>query len=38
VAGPVRSRVVAALEQALAVWLAYRDDVAAACGLARPGA
>jgi pyrroloquinoline-quinone synthase len=35
---PSRPRVVAALEQALAAWLAYRDDVAAACGLVRPGA
>jgi pyrroloquinoline-quinone synthase len=30
-----RSAVVAAMEQALAAWLCYRDDVAAACGLTR---
>jgi pyrroloquinoline-quinone synthase len=33
-----RPVVVAAMEEALAFWLAYRDDVAAACGLVRdPG-
>lgn len=30
-----REPVVAAMERALTTWLAYRDDVAAACGLAR---
>jgi hypothetical protein len=30
--------VLAALEAVLASWLAYRDEVAAACGLARPSA
>ena len=33
-----RTAVVAALEGALERWLAYRDEVAAACGLERPGA
>jgi pyrroloquinoline-quinone synthase len=31
-----RERVVAAMERALAAWQAYRDDVAAACGVRRP--
>lgn len=31
-----RELVVAAMEETLAAWLAYRDDVAAAVGLARP--
>lgn len=30
-----RTHVVAALEEALMLWLAYRDDVAAACGISR---
>jgi pyrroloquinoline-quinone synthase len=30
-----RVRVVAAMDEMLAAWLAYRDDVAAACGLTR---
>lgn len=33
---PERDSVVAAMERALELWLAYRDDVAAAVGLARP--
>ncbi len=32
---PARRRVLAAMEQALAAWLLYRDDVAQACGLVR---
>jgi len=32
-----RPRVVAAMEEALQAWLAYRDDVASACGLERDG-
>lgn len=32
-----RPRVVEAMRRALTFWLGYRDDVAAACGLARPG-
>ena len=31
-----RGNVVDAMQRALAAWLAYRDEVAAACGLARP--
>lgn len=31
-----RTNVVDAMQRALAAWLAYRDEVAAACGLARP--
>jgi len=31
-----RARVVEAMQSALEAWLAYRDDVAAACGLTRP--
>jgi len=31
-----RARVIAGMERALAGWLAYRDDVARACGLSRP--
>jgi hypothetical protein len=31
-----RTRVVEAMQSALETWLAYRDDVAAACGLTRP--
>ena len=30
-----RARVIAGMERALATWLAYRDDVARACGLTR---
>ncbi len=30
-----RAGVVAAMESVLAAWLAYRDEVAVACGLAR---
>jgi hypothetical protein len=30
-----RARVIAGMERALAAWLAYRDDVARACGLTR---
>lgn len=30
-----RAQVVAAMEEALAAWLVYRDDVAAACGVVR---
>ena len=30
------ARVIAAMEATLAAWLAYRDEVAVACGLARP--
>ena len=33
-----RERVVEAMQSALEAWLAYRDDVAAACGLIRPEA
>jgi hypothetical protein len=33
-----RERVVEAMQSALEAWLAYRDDVAAACGLSRPQA
>lgn len=35
VAPEKRADVLAAMERALAAWLAYRDDVAAACGLER---
>ena len=35
VGDPARPAVVAGLERALAAWLAYRDDVATACGLSR---
>jgi pyrroloquinoline-quinone synthase len=31
-----RPRVIDAMREVLAAWLAYRDDVAAACGLSRP--
>jgi len=35
--GPeARRRVVQSMEEALSAWLAYRDDVATACGLVRP--
>jgi hypothetical protein len=30
-----RPRVIAGMERALSTWLAYRDDVARACGLTR---
>jgi hypothetical protein len=33
-----RPEVVAAMQRALAAWIAYRDEVALACGLSRPGA
>lgn len=33
-----RSAVVSAMQQTLRAWLGYRDDVATACGLTRPGA
>jgi hypothetical protein len=35
VAAPQQPAVVAAMEEALQAWLAYRDDVAAACGITR---
>lgn len=35
IAEPARGPVVAAMGEILAAWLAYRDDVAAACGLTR---
>jgi hypothetical protein len=35
---PQRERVVDAMERALGAWLAYRDDVAAACGVTRNAA
>jgi hypothetical protein len=35
---PQRERVVAGMERALHAWLAYRDDVAAACGIRRDAA
>ena len=35
VAGPEEAAVIDAMQGALAHWLAYRDDVAAACGLQR---
>jgi hypothetical protein len=31
-----RRAVVRAMEEALALWSAYRDEVALACGVARP--
>ncbi|HTV17936.1 MAG TPA: hypothetical protein VMG12_04675, partial [Polyangiaceae bacterium] len=36
---PERARpdVVDAMQRALAAWIAYRDEVANACGLSRPG-
>ncbi len=34
--GSARARVVATLDACLAGWLRYKDDVAVACGLARP--
>lgn len=37
VTGAARPRVVDAMERTLTAWLAYRDDVATACGLCRPG-
>jgi pyrroloquinoline-quinone synthase len=37
VAAERRSEVVAAMEAVLLAWLAYRDEVAAACGLVRGG-
>ncbi len=37
IAEPRRPAVVDAMETTLAAWLAYRDGVASACGLARPG-
>lgn len=36
VPAPKRGVVVSAMQEALGAWRAYRDDVAAACGLARP--
>ena len=30
-----RTRVIAALEECLRLWLAYRDEIAAACGIQR---
>ena len=38
VAESARPDVVDAMQRALAAWHAYRDEVAAACGLTRPGA
>src|SRR3954452_18519368 len=35
VAADDRARVLAAMDATLAAWLAYRDDVAAACGVTR---
>jgi pyrroloquinoline quinone (PQQ) biosynthesis protein C len=35
---PARAPVIEAMERALLAWLAYRDDVARACGLVRPPA
>jgi pyrroloquinoline quinone (PQQ) biosynthesis protein C len=32
-----RDAVLAAMERTLSAWLAYRDEVAAACGLSKPG-
>ena len=35
VATPVRPAIIASMEEVLAGWQSYRDDVAAACGVAR---